>query len=1084
MGAENSDSSKASLLLDGRYRLIQKIGSGGRGVVYEARHEEMGRNVAVKFLTGDSLADSTLLDRFRREGRAAGRLHHPNVVVVHDFCVSKDQDPYLVMELCDGGSLADELGREGKLSLDRALAVLQAVGSAVHAAHEAGIIHRDLKPGNILISKGTVKVADFGLASLREDDPAPGLTGEYAVGSPHYMSPEQAQGLPAVVESDVYGLAVIAYEMLTGFVPFSGSSVMSILMKHLTETPRSPSALDPAVPIAASEAILKALKKEPHERFPAMLDFVDAITAAIAGPVKGTDVRASTRPIRAITTMEIAETPEEARGVSPIGRDAQLQMMNQRLLEALRGRGGFLLIAGEPGAGKTTLVEAFVSRELVARPEILTATGHCSEHFGAGEAYLPFLEVASKLTHYLDKGRISGFLRTLAPTWNRHLPGLFPEETLPDKPFEGSPLPAQGRMPREFTDFLAVVCTIRPLIVVLEDLHWADGATVDLLAYLARRILEMRLLVVATYRPSEIEVARHPLRQALRGLSSTTTGSAAIAPSPFSPVEVGAFLERELGVPVDSAIVSFVHKRTEGNPLFVVNVLRHLNALGAIRVEGGKARPTRPLDELADEVPKGITDVILSHFERLEETDRKLLQVASVQGESFDTGAVSAALPLDELDVEDRLDRLHRVHGLVDPAGEIELPNGELTSGYRFVHAFYQDALYGSIQPKRRGAWHQAIGTLVARRYASNLDTVAATLAVHFEKARDFHRAIEAAERAADVCAQRNPREASLLFEKAVALTDKLTLDGQPGHRARLLTRLARHLTDTAELAGDVRLYDRAEAAAAEALAIDPRGTFAAEARTARGLIRLERGENERALADLESVVGEHPEHAEAHAGLAYLFKNAGLWTRSLRAQARAGELRPGLAHSIPRLSVLIYQGQWDDALAESEALLARRPSYSHYVYWRGIVHFYKGDSSDARQWIERGYELDPDNFIAKAVFAFVLAHQGERDRARTLLAAAEPGAAADGTFTYWIAKVRAALGDLDEAVTWIGKAEHLGYWNAPWILADRALDPVRRHPGFDARIGSIEEKHLAFRNVVEQRSGEWRTGTPPRPEA
>ncbi len=167
-----------------------------------------------------------------------------------------------------------------------------------------------------------------------------------------------------------------------------------------------------------------------------------------------------------------------------------------------------------------------------------------------------------------------------------------------------------------------------------------------------------------------------------------------------------------------------------------------------------------------------------------------------------------------------------------------------------------------------------------------------------------------------------------------------------------------------------------------------------------------------------------------------------------------------------------IYRAQYDDAHAEADALLASRPAYGHYTYWKGIVFFYEGDLPESRRWIERGYQLDPDNFIAKGVLAFILAHHGEEAEARRHLALAERGAAADGTFTYWLAKVRAALGDEDAAVEWIGRAEAIGYWNAPWIARDRALAPLGAHPGFALRLASIEDRQKAFAASVAARIG------------
>ena len=203
--------------------------------------------------------------------------------------------------------------------------------------------------------------------------------------------------------------------------------------------------------------------------------------------------------------------------------------------------------------------------------------------------------------------------------------------------------------------------------------------------------------------------------------------------------------------------------------------------------------------------------------------------------------------------------------------------------------------------------------------------------------------------------------------------------------------------------------------------------------------------------------------HAPAWDGLSYLFKNTGFWRPALAAHQRAAARDPDFAHSIRRLSVLIYLDRLEEAEAEAEALVARRPFFAHYNYWRGIAAWYAGDRRRARQWIEQAYSLDPADPIAQGVLAFALAAEGEGEGARELLAAAEPGAAADGTFTYWIAKVHALLGDGETAIAWLRRAAALGYWDSPWMRKDPAIRALDAEPGFAAAVAEIDARRAGL---------------------
>jgi serine/threonine-protein kinase len=262
--------------LDDKYLLEARLGIGGMGTVYRARHLLIDRPVAVKVLNQRFVEDEAARTRFRREARAAGRLQHTNAVTVTDFGESPDGYVYLVMELLEGRTLRDILAKEAPLDPARSVSLMMQISAAVAAAHEAGIIHRDLKPANIFVVQraevpAVVKVLDFGIAKLAaesfdEDDPMPLTQVGAMIGTPRYMSPEQCDGAELTPAADVYSLGVILYEMLTGTVPFSGSTPLSIAMKHTSEMPRLPREFVSSIPQPLEQVVLHTLEKRPQDR--------------------------------------------------------------------------------------------------------------------------------------------------------------------------------------------------------------------------------------------------------------------------------------------------------------------------------------------------------------------------------------------------------------------------------------------------------------------------------------------------------------------------------------------------------------------------------------------------------------------------------------------------------------------------------------------------------------------------------------------------------------------------------------------------------------------------------------------------
>ena len=260
--------------LDEKYCVEERLGAGGMGMVYRARHLSMNRPVAIKFLHLRLVEDEAARIRFHSEARGAVRLRHTNAVAVTDFGQTSEGCVYIVMELLEGRTLREILTREAPIETARAISLMLQASDAVAAAHEAGIIHRDLKPSNILVTQSAdqpavVKVLDFGIATFVADDEDEPITlpqSKSVIGTPRYMSPEQFNGSELTPATDVYSLGVILYEMLAGMVPFSGSTPAEIAQKHANNPPHSPREIIAAIPDEVERVVLHALEKQPSDR--------------------------------------------------------------------------------------------------------------------------------------------------------------------------------------------------------------------------------------------------------------------------------------------------------------------------------------------------------------------------------------------------------------------------------------------------------------------------------------------------------------------------------------------------------------------------------------------------------------------------------------------------------------------------------------------------------------------------------------------------------------------------------------------------------------------------------------------------
>jgi len=309
-----SEPLEPGMLVAGRYEIVRRLGTGGMGTVYLARHREMDRMCALKVLHPSLAGDREALERFGREARNASRIAHANVCTIYDF--GADGLVYLVMEYVDGRSLGSVLLERGSLPIGQAVALVEAIAAGLDAAHDLGIVHRDLKPDNVMVGvvggRETVKLVDFGIAKALAGDLARDVTAPgFVVGTPDYMAPEQFAGDPADRRTDTYSLAVMFYRMVAGGLPFTGATARETLTQRLTEAPRPLSEAAPhlAVPEGLQPVLDRALARRPEDRYPRAGDFAAALREVVGGPATVADVTPTVRLDVATAPIAIASPP-------------------------------------------------------------------------------------------------------------------------------------------------------------------------------------------------------------------------------------------------------------------------------------------------------------------------------------------------------------------------------------------------------------------------------------------------------------------------------------------------------------------------------------------------------------------------------------------------------------------------------------------------------------------------------------------------------------------------------------------------------------------------------------------------------
>jgi len=759
-------------LQNGRYAVLKRLGEGGKGVVYKARDTVLNRVVAVKMLKSEVLGEEAY-SRFMREAQVVAKLNHPNIVSIYDIG-KEDEKQFFVLEFVDGMSLRELLGTypEGKCDIQTVLRTSMDVCSALQYAHSQGVLHRDVKPENILITQeGIAKLMDFGLAKMLGQ---PSVTQEgVIVGTVAYVAPEIALGKGADARSDLYSLGAVLYEALTGKPPFPGEEPVKIIFSHIHDYPVSPIRLNPKVPPALSDCIMRLLEKEPGKRYQSAEDLLKVLRG-----VAEEFLREVLAPVQKPIVVVPSPRPSAVKEVQLIDRVEELGLLREAVDKAVRGEGGLVFLYGEAGIGKTRLARELGAYARLRGMQVLY--GRCPALFRMDgvppyvlwkEVIKDYLETCTPEQLYRVIGFYPGEVSELVPELKQRF-GAFPQ-SLPISPEHG-----RDRLFEAVSQFVTNISKEAPLLVVLDDLQWTDQSSLFLLHYLARGVYREHLLLFGAYRDTDVDEL-HPLSPVLTELNRERL-LRPIQLKRLSSDDVSEMIKRILEQEdVPREFCELVYEKTRGNPFFVEEVIKSLKEEEVIYREENKWK----IKEVSRiEFPKTVKSVIKARISRLDDECQNVLTLASFVGNDFSFEAICGVTGFEEDKLLEAMEKMLKT-GLVRE----RVIRGE--DVYSFADIIIRDVVHEEVSHLRHKKLHGVVGCALEKAYAKKIDEHLGELALHFLEGGDKEKALDYFLKAGDKAAKIYANgEAASYFQSALRLLEEK--EGELREKGSVLERL------------------------------------------------------------------------------------------------------------------------------------------------------------------------------------------------------------------------------------------------------------------------------------------------------
>jgi len=768
--------------LGDRYLLQEQIGQGGVGTVWRGFDSVLERPVAIKLLNSEGLRAEGR-ERMLAEARAIARLDHPNIVSVYDAGESNGS-PFIVMELVEGQNLHDRPPGD----LREAVQVAGQVCAALDHAHSQGIVHRDLKPDNVVIGRdGIARLMDFGIARSM----ASRVTQEgHIVGTVFYLAPEQALGQEFDGRADLYSLGIMLYELTTGELPFTHDDPVAVISQHLHAVPVPPRARNENIPPALNKLILALMSKDPAARPASAAE----VGRSLASP---TLLDKQAAPGDEPTVLE-----RIARG-RLVGREQEIGQARALWMKARAGEAQTLLIGGEPGVGKSRLL-----REVLTQVEL---TG--GRALGAAcyaEAAVPYAGFRQILREVFREGG-SG-VPDLPRVVQEDLVALLPElgrryaEVTPRPP--GDPQADQARLFESFLILFSAFCQHEPLLIYLDDAHWADGGTLSLLRYLVRNSQGLRLMAAITYREQELDQSL-PFNEVLVDLERDVH-TTSVRLEPLRRSQTGELLAAIFQEEITEDFLEGIYRETEGNPFFTEEVCKALVESGKLYYRDGHwHRPA--IEELG--IPRNVRVAVQSRINKLPEHSREVLKQAAVLGREIELKTLLLAGELTEDQLLTALEEAERAQ-LIGSSGNGGGP------AWSFAHALIPSTMVEGLRIMERRRLHQRAAVALERTHPEASGRLARHLLEAGELAKGMQYLLQAGNEARQLHAY---QEAIRCYRQAI---DYFAEAGDDRNASSVLFRLGLTYHNAFE-------FDDSRAAYDQAFALLQRASSARETATA-----------------------------------------------------------------------------------------------------------------------------------------------------------------------------------------------------------------------------------------------------------